>query len=229
MPLSELLSGVISGFTAGFTVLVLEQLYLLYKEKHHKEEQLVIKATPLNKIISQQVLNRLRPGTSIENMRSMLGAPVITERCVYPLFSNQELKKFSYLYFFENADIKIISSDNEVIDSLTIMFKGQIVDGVGFALFPFQSLEKNNSNQLRLNKDFIDSVRKKEDIITRIDRSSALQVFVPNPLYAYYTAFVLGVEDESMDFLNRSIEGVCISSNEDDVYYIYEMERRIDM
>ena len=222
----ELLSSVLSGFTAGFTVLVLEQIYIWYKEKRLAAERLIVKATPLNKRISQQALNRLRPGTSIDNMRSMLGAPVVSQREVFPIFTEHTLKKYSYLYFFSNADIKITTFDNETIDSLTIIFKDEIDGGIGFTLFPFQEKESSNVDQLKLDEDF--NLDRYEHIKTRVDNATALQTYVPNPLHSYYTVFVHNT-DNPLNFSDHVIEGICISSKKDDVYYIYDMERRVDI
>ena len=226
--MNAFLSSILSGFTAGVTVLILELLYKRHQEAKRDERQRVISVSPCSQIVSMGALARLRPGTSIDNMKSLLGVPLQVSSRAYSLFQEEEVEVFNYLYVFSNVAIRIVSVDNQTVTSLTILFITQNDKDFSFAIFPF-SIKHEKMKDWPKVSDAVDYVLKQTEIRTRIDACTAIQTFVSNPLYSYYCFFIDGVGLSVDEVRKEDIKGVCISDKEEHTYFIYDMELRFDL
>ncbi|AHJ97635.1 hypothetical protein Hsw_2040 [Hymenobacter swuensis DY53] len=244
-------SNILSGLIGGLLVWLLQQTYLNYRENKKKKETIAERAKELekqktitlqntDKVITGEAIWRLKPGSSVELMRHILGIPLKysdNEQSIFDTFSDELVeaskKYYSYLYLFKNANIKICTQDNMTIDAITICAINEpvTVPTLNYALD--EEIGTDNLAEAKVNQTLIDKCQKHEYISTRIDSSFALQLWIPNPIYLSYTYFGhapdVSIEyAESKDpslFLDKEIWGLCLSNN-NDAFFIFDIETR---
>jgi hypothetical protein len=208
------------------------KMYLDYrKEKKHRE---TVKDEMNDKVVTQKNILKLLPGKTVNNMKSMLGEPLIYNLYDFNVhematgFVEDNDNTHAYLYRFKNVDLKITSKNNVSIDSLTIMprdnNKVELSD-----LF----LDKMVINESRLGISMEQLVLKHSLITNMIHRFAYVQIYYGSPIFKNLTCFFIDndtVEPYTMkkdvqQLLNKKIEGVCISSSMNNhAYYIYPNE-----
>jgi len=224
-------SSVIGGLVAGLLVWIVQQNYLNRREKLKEQKQKLIKSSNTEKIATNDVFQDFGLGTSIEHMKSMLGMPNKFKRTDYPIFSEEEVNTNSYLYIFSNAYLKIISKDNETIDTLTLLSSDGSISIDNYAM-PCE-FGSSKLGEAKVYSELVE-ISNHTFIGTRWDSSFAFEFYTGAPMYEHYTLFGFSGENkfeyfESKDpklFIGETIDGICISNSEEEVYFIYENEIR---
>lgn len=232
MKLDEIYTTVISGTFCGLMVWGLQQWYLNHKENKKSDSEKIIRPKNFERIITESIISYLGPGSNIELMRELLGVPNGQSKSDWLIFKEQEKNTNSYLYIFKNAYVKITSEDNKTIDSFTIF-----PHDYSFKMEEFIFLCNTNTNalnEMKVCEDLIEIATNHTFIHTRVDASFAIETYIPNPLYQYYTYFGYGADNSfeyaaSKDaklFIGGTVNGVCISNSQGNAYFIYDMEKR---
>jgi hypothetical protein len=162
-------------------------------------------------------------------MKQMLGAPRTYSRSDVLVFSEDVVKTHSYLYFFSNGMLKITSVDSETIDTLTVF--GDNTLSVEHLFFPCE-YPSNKLDEVKVCLELIEDA----DVATiwsMRDSSFAIRYTVGPPIYLSYTYFGGSPKvwefEHSKDpklFIGERIEGVCISRQMGDAYFISDSELR---
>src|SRR5687768_6035231 len=126
--MDALLIGAAGGLIAGLVVLLVEWLLGRLDKYREARQQLIIRFKNEERRITGSIFNHLGPRSSIELMKSDLGPPNRKMTEVLGLFmeddqefpTEQETTN-SYLYFFKNAAVKILSRDGLMIDALVVI------------------------------------------------------------------------------------------------------------
>lgn len=216
---------------SGGLTLFIHQIYLNRKEERKVKESKLIKFQSEERIIDESIFHSLASGSSIEHMKTVLGAPNKFRRHDYTIFSEKEIETNSYLYLFQNAVLKITSKDNEVIDTLTVICYDNSISLEGFCL-PCE-FDSYKLGEMKVISELIE-VCNHTFIGTRFDSSFALEFYTGAPLYEHYTFFGFSSASkfeyfETKDpkyFIGNVVNGICISNSEEEVYFIYENEIR---
>jgi hypothetical protein len=218
----------VGSFLGGFLCLILQQWFQNRKDYLKKVEQKTISGKNLEKIISDDIFEQLRPGRTVEKMREILGVPNKLLTLDYPIYSENEKQTNSYIYMFQNANVKITSVDNKEIDSITIL-------GYDNSLaIDYEPLSQSNC-QLNVATIPIELAESPEHlpIRTRLDQSFAISIPSYPPEYIYLTYFGYGenvhkyYESNNPKFLvGEIIDGFCMSHTSKEVFYIYDFELR---
>src|SRR5688572_12153516 len=125
--MENLLIGAAGGLIAGAILLLVEYLIRKREKRGEIAQQQVVKFANEERLITGSIFSYLGPRSSIELMKTELGPPNKKGRQLeglFPPYIEPECKPEEstvYLYFFKNADVKIISKDDETIDSLTVI------------------------------------------------------------------------------------------------------------
>lgn len=227
--MKEILIGLGGTIVGGVIVWVIQQYYLNRREKERLESLQVIKSSHSDKIITTEIFFDLAPGKSIELMKQMLGAPRTCGRLDAPVFSNDSVETHSYLYFFQNGMLKITSVDNEVIDTLTVFGDSRL--SVEKLFYPVES-PTYSLGEVKVCAELV-AAGEVSIIASMRDSSFAIRYTVPAPIYLSYTYF--GGSDKVWDFrksndatvfIGETIEGVCISRQSQEAYFISDSELR---
>lgn len=239
------LTTILIGAAGGAIVLILEQLYLYLKETRTTKKQKLIKFPNEERFIDENIFYHLSPGNSIDLMKNILGPPNKVFKDYGKLFESEfedenlteeSDSKYTtaFIYSFKNAVVKITSKNKENIDSLTVIAKDNsilipelmmIVENDDLAK------RKDKFNETKVTNEMVEMCRP-EYIQTRWDSSFVLSFYTGPPFYTYYTYFgdvdykddVEYSKNHPMNFINGTINGICISTNEEDIYYIYGYE-----
>jgi hypothetical protein len=241
------------GAAGGIIVLVFEHLYLSIKERRAHARDRLISFPHNQRVLDDAIFTHLSHGASIELMKTTLGTPNKVGQYDSPVFatsrwgdkSDPETEKraqaieeglgvatHTYLYNFKNADVKITSKDNVTVDSLTVISNDGSIR-LGSLLFPWNEDESLKFGQIRVNEQMVEDCRA-EFIQTRWDNQFVLSLYVGSPTYDFVTYFGYRDPEKAVDF-NRDdpksfvggiIDGVCLSQDDADVYYIYFSELR---
>jgi len=166
------LAGVIAGFFVTVAVAYLQREGYLFTESRH----LLLE----NKTVPSDLLRYVQPGTSVANMREMLGAPLTeTER--------------TYRYKFDNLYLEVESEDGTTIDSMTLVLPS--VDESDD--FPIPPLESHPEPDYVLGELRLGEVAEPEDDIKETTSSKHGIVWVEkyygNP--GHYRNYLFGVFD----------------------------------
>lgn len=172
----------------------------------------------------------LRPGASIDLMKNKLGVSDKISDRDFSIFDDVEVNTYSYLYLKENFTIKITSKNNLSIDSITIFPNNNFNFDLNF--FPF-AFDLENGHPL-VSQELLDSSNRKTTILNRLDRSFAISLYIIHPIQYNFTFFGficktdinLNDVDNNNVYLSEIIEGICMSYNESDVFFIHEEELR---
>jgi hypothetical protein len=236
----EVVIALISSVLSGVAVWLIQQAYTNRRERRREEASKTIKSPNEERMVSEDIFWRLAPGRSVELMKQMLGVPDIFRRSDTPIFPNwgEELAEFpepidthSYIYIFKNAHVKVTSKDNESIDSLTVTEADKSLS-IGSLLIS-EGAASEKLGELKVWQGLIDNVSNHRYVRTRFDAFFALEELTGPPLHQHVTFF--GYSPNSHEYeeandrsklMGGTIDGVCISGNQGDTYYIYEYEFR---
>lgn len=223
----EIVIAIASSAVGGILVWVIQQFYLNRRERKRENAQRRIRASHSDKVITDDIFMDLGPGKSIALMKEMLGAPHKFKRIENPVFSEGDTETNSYLYFFNNSIVKLTSKDNETIDTLTVFPDERLsVEGLFFPC-------TDRSYQFNKVKVCRELINEHTYISTIRDASFAVRYGVAAPHYLSFTYFG-SVEDlwayrESNNpdlLIGGVIEGVCVSQQGEDAFFIYDYELR---
>jgi len=166
------LAGFIAGFLVTVAVAYLQREGYLFTESRH----LLLE----HKTVPSDMLRYVQPGTSVANMREMLGAPLAeTEQ--------------TYRYKFDNLYLEVESEDGTTIDSMTLVLPS-VDESDDFPIPPLESQPEPDSvlGALRLGE-----VAEPEDDIKETTSSKHGIVWVEkyygNP--GHYRNYLFGVFD----------------------------------
>ena len=234
------ISSIIGGVIAGLTVWLVQQSYLNRREKLKEQSQKLIKSGNSSKVVTDDIFQDFGSGTSIEHMKSSLGTPNKQRKTDSSVFlEEKKVKTNSYFYIFANAYLKITSKDNETINTLTVFCVDGSLSFEGFCLpCKFDSYKLGEAKvPLGLIQDPPGDFRIETNlnhtyIQNRFDSSFAIEFYTGAPLYKHYTFFGTGIDKRSdyletknpKLFVGETIDGICISSSVEEVYFIYENE-----
>ena len=248
MSAREILIALISSVVSGLAVWLIQQAYTNKRERRREEADRTIKSLNDNRVVSDDIFETLAPGRSIELMKEMLGVPDIFRRRDAPLFVDmlllpdgeedlaedkldKSIDTHSYIYMFKNAHVKITSRDNVSIDSLTVMSEDKSLSADSL-LLP-EGIESAGFGDLKVTSDLTDAIMYHRYIRTMKDSFFAMNAPTGPPMHQHLTFF--GYSEKSNEYeetndpkilIGAHIEGVCISANLGDVYYIYDYECR---
>jgi hypothetical protein len=212
-------AGIVAGVAAGAVVVIMQVIgdYLLQKFVKLKESRARVLVTfPHDRrFIDGRIFEKLKPGRSVEYMKTALGAPAMTSREVAPIFttdtfyneryepmtfeSEEAQETYSeeyhsttaYVYQFENAIVKITSKDKEVIDSLAVEITGD--DGsLNVPQLPLGWSDDEDNLQLGksiVTKDLVEECQKFSYEFSRFEHKIVLCLYTASPLYTYYSYF----------------------------------------
>lgn len=246
MTTPDLLITISCSVISGVGVWIANVIYYNHKEKQREEKQKIVTFPNEERTINKSIFTALAPGASLDLMKSVLGTPNKIFKDIGAVFvelkedeSNDFVKNTNdnregtnaYLYKFKNANVKITSKEKESIDSLTVIaFKNDI------RLVDFMIPGEDEDTEDRLNEikvtPYLFEHCKREFIKTRMDNCFALSFDTGSPFYATYTYFGSPDFDKDTDFetdnpnnfIGGTIDGICISSNIEDCYFIPHYE-----
>ena len=241
----NVIAGIIGGMVGVVITLVAEFFIRRYEKSKDKEEQTLVVFKNQTRKIDGSIYRYLGPGSSVEMMKSDLGPPnrqygtdagLFTEELHMPdpdpsdpetQPEEYEPAFTAYLYFFENAHVKLISRDGVSIDALTIIALSNTV--------PIPDDPDAFLNRYKIDEAFFGTGRIKAehfpgctDTLTAI--CSMRYSFGFSQVITYFC------EDFSRDFYEPDLEknpkeligatayGVCVSNKIDTVSYIYLSE-----
>ena len=236
----EVLIALISSILSGVAVWIIQQAYTNRRDRRREEASRTIKSPNEERIVSEDIFWRLAPGRSVELMKQMLGVPDIFRRTDNPIFPNwgEELAEFpdpvdthSYIYIFKNAHVKVTSKDNVSIDSLTVTEADKSIS-IGSLLLS-EGAVSEKLGELKVWRGLIDNVSNHRYVRTKLDAFFALEELTGPPLHQHVTFFGYSPNSDEYEelkdpikLIGGTIDGVCISGNQGDTYYIYEYEFR---
>jgi hypothetical protein len=232
---NSLATRAVGGLIVFLVTLVSEYFVRKYERYQDKAEQQIVRFKHETRTITGAIFSYLGPGSSVE---SDLGPPnrqFATEAGLYSaetlgFASDHKLdysKEFTaYLYLFKNGQVKILSEDKETIVALTVMANGKDI------LLPFEEAEFLNSYMIEL--DFFDD-RKiiAEHMPGCSDTVTALSAsyYRPSPMVITYFCYhdqmdyyEADVTNNPKELIGARINGVCISSDLENVSYLYLSE-----
>jgi hypothetical protein len=197
------------------------------------EEQRRITPKNLTRLLTNETVRALFPGSSLDQARELLGTPNKVANSETDVFTEESVETNSYLYLLGNAWVKITSVDNRTIDSFTIIAH---MASLNLPDVPFTYNDHLHLGESRVTAKLLEISNATTVIATRIDNSFAISQYVPNPFYRNFTYFGYGLEigemyryHETQDtnlFLNGTVDGVCISNDENSRFFIYDYETR---
>jgi len=216
----NIIVGTLSGFLGAFI------LYLI-QEYRVKKNKLVISDFEDERIIDREIIEKLSTGFSLEKAKTVLGAPLIHKKLDETIFE-VGLKTNSYIYNFKNALLKITSQDNLCIDTTTVLFKYKSKGKIKFIPSIFDD-DVKPFGKCKVEKFILNLVRNHTSLRTMKDASCGIEIFIPNPLYKYFTYFCEYSEhvekyynsNDINDLLGSVIYGVCISNEEKLSFFAY--------
>lgn len=235
--LEKLLYAVAGGIVSQIIRWVIEH----FRDKN-KEKKIDDKMS--KKVITSAILIKVMPGKSISMMKELLGEPLVYREEDFELYSySKEMTDkdntgsiddfgkppvtYSYLYKFKNSRIKVTSTDDKIINSLTIIPNHNEKIDISDLVWDKMTLNKTVfSKELAewYNFDFM--------FTTARDFLAMVKISLGNPLYKHYTFFFYGDEvskyqksKDYKDLIGSKINGVCITGfGTDDIYHIFDLE-----
>jgi len=235
-----MLENLLSGVVGGAIVLIFEYTYVYFTNKSSDKKQQIVTFPNERKIIDGSIFSSLSPGANLELMKSVLGSPnkiyqeevrVFEDSSIACLKPKKKPKPTNaYLYLFKNAQVKITSKDKETIDSLTVLTDDENISTEAL-MYPDETDENFKFGKTKVTREMLVDCRV-EYIHGMRDNSFAISFFFPCPLYKNYTYFgtpdvdknIDVIEYKPEDFIGGTIDGVCISFDDAEVYFIYDGE-----
>ena len=229
MSAREILIALLSSILGGVVVWIVQQIYLNRRENKRLASEKIIKHEHRDRVITDDIFIDLAPRKSIALMKELLGAPKIYSRVDFPVFSDDERQTHSYIYLFSNGMVKITSIDDETIDTLTVFGDSSLsVEGL---FFPCEA-KSYKFEEVNVCAELIEE-GEVTSLHTMRDSSFAIKYTVGPPIALSITCF--GHSDkvweyrklqDSRRFIGEAIEGVCVSQQGEDAFFIYDSELR---
>lgn len=226
----EVLIALLSSIVGGVVVWIIQQIYLNRRENRRIASEKVIKHQHSDKIMTDDIFIDLAPRKSIALMRDLLGAPKKYSRVDFPVFSEDERQTHSYLFSFSNGMVKVTSVDNETIDTLTVFADNTL--SVDSLFFPCEAASYK-FDEVKICAELIEESEVTTFLQTIRDSSFAVRYTVGPPITLSITCF--GHSSKGWDyresqnakvFIGETIEGVCVSQQGEDAFFIYDSELR---
>jgi hypothetical protein len=181
-------------------------------------------------MIDVKVLSRILPGTSIGNIKMLLGEPTIVLKQDWELTKDNQENTHSIIFTLDNSKIKITSKDNESIDTTTILITKKNKVDISELLLGYKMV----LGETTFTKELISVVRNQFIVRTMKENIGCVQIYLPNPIYKAFSFFIKDNERiqrfaESMnvfDLIGSTFIGVCISETVESqrVYFIFDYE-----
>lgn len=238
----NILSGIIGGLVAVLVTLVAEFLIRRYEKSQERKEQEIVRFKNETRKITGTIFQYLGPDASVEMMKADLGPPnkqygteagffeeEFSDECP-PII--EEASKYTprftaYLYFFQNAHVKVISEDRESIVALTVMAHDETIY--------MPESETEFLNRYKIDAAFFEDadVRAEHqpgcsDIVTAIctsrhfhGRTVVTTYFCDDSDRDFYSA---DLKNNPRELIGATVHGVCISKGLETVSYIYLSE-----
>jgi hypothetical protein len=229
MNYDEIINGTVSGIIGGLVVAAGQTVYSEWKEVRKQKRDRIVGSNSKGRVITSAMFWDLKPGTSLDMMREMLGAPSIVSKLDSNVFNENDFETNSYLYFFKNSLVKITSKDKESISSLTLIPHDKSLE---LDILPTEE-RCGIINEMTVTPRLLELAHPKTHLSTIRVCVFAVYVRLGAPLYRAHTYFIEhwarhSADEEDFDYnqlLGKKICGVCISNNDENVYYIYDIER----
>jgi len=182
------------------------------------------------KVVESKILKKLLPGTTISNMKELLGEPLkhhLEDWSILKKGANEDVKTNSYIYVLKNAALKITTKDNLKIDTLTIIpaFKKKInISDI--------TLFKIKLGKTKFTKEITDLANKYGGYQSVRQFVKCLRISIPNPIYKNFTFFFYDgethIKGDYSKLIGATIDGVCITNmgDDEDSFYIFDYELR---
>jgi len=169
-------------FSAAFTATVMGGLTLaaMRRADWFREESIWLAVE--YKRAPSDILRYVQPGTSVANMKKMLGAPVAETET-------------NFKYRFKNLYIEAESEDGITIESLTLVLPS-VADGDVFEIHPINGLQYPEGDFLLGETRMGDVIEENDDLVTNVSSKSGsvgIAKYYGNP--GYYQTYVFGVFD----------------------------------
>lgn len=236
--MSDFVQSVISGVLGGLAVLVFQK-YWDFSEKNKEREMLraeklqevedrkIIDPAKGHKYVHADIANSLLPGTAIAKMKDVLGIPDSHYKGYISVFGEVLPDSYVYYYEFLNAEIVVTINDENLISSVTVESKLIQTHPIR-CIYPFSD-DNSILGELTVTEEIMERCAHHVADYTVRDAWFAIEVYFGRiGRYSQYTFFGSEVEkiqeyqsthDPSV-FLNSTIDGFCISSDEKSAYYI---------
>lgn len=224
-----MIENIIAAILGGLFVLVVSRVLAYRDLKKVEANNNTLKNPNEDKILTSDLLYSLMPGRSYEKVREILGAPdkSFKDESIFVDFDESIRDRFnSDLYLFKNGHMKITTEkENEKnIYALTVL-NCYGIDIPDLYYIADEGLDYSKIGEIRVSDEILRFINQSESIRTRIDNSFAIQQYLGNPHYKYFTVFC-GYLDEDNDiskYKGELIDGFCISEGED-AFFIYHYD-----
>lgn len=223
--MNDFLIGLLSSILGGIVV------YLI-QEYRYKKQKATIEDVYSKKLLTSDIINKLMPGYSISKMKELLGNPsILKSESDWSVFDEAiEIKTNSYLYLLKNSSVKINSSDNTKIDSITIKYKYNTDNYIDISPILLDSF-KIKIGKSKVTNEIIELTQNFKALRTMKENCGVIQFTIPNPIYKTFTLFIYSekimelIESNNVKYLlGGIIIAVCISDNKDNSYFLFDYE-----
>ncbi len=225
------MNSIITGVIGGGLVLLAEQILDYIKNKKEETDKKSLFNPNSRRLLTNELVDTFSPERNYKKVKEILGEPDKTFRD-YSIFDNNEnsyetgKEYYSDLYRLENATLKITTSDNKSISSITVFSYDEKIE---IPYYEFFCSEKNDDyEKSNISEEFVKDCTKSIEIRTIREMAFAVQGYTGAPLYKHLTLFTFPpkIETKVEDLIGNKIEGFCLSDNSQDAFYIYEYEYR---
>lgn len=214
----NIISGIASGIVSGIVSGIIVGIILLYIQRKinekDKETEALKKST-----ITNDLINELSPEKNYKKAKEKLGEPNKTYEDYSISENNSDIIYQSDLYVMNNGVLKITTRDKISISALTLFWYDDSNIEIPFYEF------FNEGTRKVITEDFVNSHSNYLEIRTIRDYAFAIQVGLGAPFYKHLTLFTCRDSNNVQDYIDKNIEGFCLSDTED-AFYIYDSECR---
>lgn len=219
---------IFSGIIGGLSVLIAERVLNRIEDRRLLSKGKARSQSNRSTLFTNDLLNALLPEVSYRKVEELIGIPDKTYEDESVFGGSGEIKFWSELYFFKNADVKITTVDKKSIHAFSIFSKDKNLKIPEI----YYLCEGNYSRRLgraKICSEILLHTSSSAPVHTIKDLSFALLSYWGSPFYRYVTYFCHDVysEDEidTEKYKDQLIEGFTIS-NGNDAFFIYEYEKR---
>jgi hypothetical protein len=211
------ISGVVSGAVVGLA------LYLLQR-RIENNDRVNVDLNQLKRRLPSDVLAHIKPGVSWSKVRETLGEPDYTTDSEYSEFMDDDsgaITTNSYLYNFLNANLKITTTDNVAIDSVSVFITGNEKKKYNIQLpFPLDNGQPGLIGEVKLDANLIEHMKHHMLYSTAREMTWGIETYAgwaTNYLSYSYFGYFAGESEpyrqrkDANLFLGETIDGVCIS------------------
>ena len=245
----NVVSGIIGGLVAVVVTLISEFLIRKYERNQEKKEQQIVRFKNQSRRITNTIFQYLGPDASVEMMKNDLGPPNKQYKTEAGFFSDETLgivpennpdvtedsevaddyqpRFTAYLYFFENADVKIISEDGESITAITVMAHDASIN------LPHSDTKRFNEYKIgaeffvgaSLLAEHMPGCRDTVTALCEITYSPGTQTATTYFCYDVDRSFFdADLQNNPKELIGATISGACISKGAENASYLYLSE-----